>query len=190
MMPLAVRKRRGSPPPMLSTIVVTPAAAADAAGRARAFMRTLAALVPAAVEGVVRDVTLLQVGDGASLAGIADEAGCQVVEERDFPAALARGVAGARSPWIFVVKAGTVPSRCFGEEAARALEGGLPAGGALLLREQPTSLPARWFPSLAPVAGVILSRDRLSGAPCAGFADVVRRARPARTLPTSAFALR
>ncbi len=174
---------------MLSTIVVTPPAAADATGRAGALLRTLAALVPAAVEGVVRDVTLLQVGDATSLAGIADEAGCHIVEERDFPAALARGVAGARSPWIFVVKAGTVPSRLFGEEAARALEGGLEAGRALLLREQPTSLLARWFPSLAPVAGVILPRERLSGAPCAGFADVVRRARPARTLPSTAFAL-
>ena len=175
---------------MLSTIVFTPPAAADTAGRAGALMRTLAALVPAAVQGVVRDVTLLQVGNMASLAGIADEAGCHIVEERDFPAALARGVAGARSPWIFVVKAGTVPSRLFGEEAARALEGGLEVGRALLLREQPTSLPARWFPSLAPVAGVILPRERLSGTPCASFADVVRRAHPARTLPSTASALR
>lgn len=175
---------------MLSTIVVTPSAAADATCRAGAFMRTLAALVPAAVEGVVRDVTLLQVGGAVSLAGVADEAGCHVIEEHDFPAALARGVAGARSPWIFVVKAGTVPSRLFGEEAARALVGGVEAGRALLLREQPTNLLTRWFPSLAPVAGVILQRDRLSSAPCAGFADVVRRARPARTLPSTAFALR
>ncbi|RYC33522.1 hypothetical protein D3273_03380 [Lichenibacterium minor] len=171
---------------MLSTIVVPLPAAADANGRPGALLRTLAALVPATVEGVVRDVTLLQVGEAASLADIADEAGCQFVEERDFPAALARGVAGARSPWIFVVKAGTVPSRLFGEEAARALEGGLEAGRALLLREQPASLLTRWFPALAPVAGVILPRDRLAGAPCASFADVVRRARPARTLPTAA----
>ena len=147
---------------MLSTIVVTPSAAADATGRAGAFLRTLAALVPAAVEGVVRDVTLLQVGDAASLAGIADEAGCHVVEERDFPAALARGVAGARGPWIFVVKAGTVPSRLFGEETARALDGGLEVGTALLLREQPTSLLARWFPSLAPS---LASSCRATGSP-------------------------
>ena len=187
-MPSTARSRRAKPFPMLSTIVVT--SSAPATGRAGALMRTLAALVPATVEGVVRDVTLLQVGDTASLAGIADEAGCQVVEEGDFPAALARGVAGARSPWIFVVKAGTVPSRLFGEEAAYALEGGLGASRALLLREQPTGVLARWFPSLAPVVGVILPRDRLSRASCTGFADVVRRARPARTLPTPAFAPR
>ena len=175
---------------MLSTIVVTPPAAGTATARSRALMGTLAALVPAAVKGVVRDVTLLQVGDTASLAGIADEAGCHVVEDRDFPAALARGVAGARSSWIFVVKAGTVPSRLFGEEAARALEDGPEAGPTLLLRQQPTGLLARLFPSLAPVVGVILPRERLSGVPCADFADVVRRARRARTLPTSASALR
>ncbi len=188
-MSFAAPKPRGSAHLMLSTIVVTPPAAAGASGRAGALMRTLAALVPATVDGVVRDVTLLQVGDSGSLAEIADEAGCLVVEERDFPAALARGVARARSPWIFVVKAGTVPSRLFGEEAARALEGGLQAGHALLLREQPTGPLTRWFPSLAPVAGVILPRDRLAGAPCTSFADVVRRARPARALPSSAFAI-
>ncbi len=174
---------------MLSTLVLAPPVA-DAPRRASALLRTLAALVPAAVEGVVRDVTLLQVGDAGSVAGIADEAGCQIIEEPDFPAALARGVAGARSPWIFVVKAGTVPSRLFGEEAAQALETSLRTGGALLLREQPTGVLARWFPSLAPVAGVILPRARLAEFRCTSFADLVRRARPARTLPTSAAASR
>ncbi len=169
---------------MLSTIVFSPSAPATGARPSGPLLRTLAALVPAAIEGVVRDVTLLQVGDATGMAGIADEAGCQLVEEKDFPAALARGVAGARSPWIFVVKAGTVPSRIFGEEAARALEDEIGEGGALL-REAPTGL-ARWFPSLAPVVGVILPRARLVGTRCASFDDVVRQARPARTLPTSA----
>lgn len=175
---------------MLSTIVVTSPAGADAGGRAGALTRTLAALVPATVEGMVRDVTLLQVGGAASLAGIADEAGCRIVREADFSAALARAVAEARSSWIFLLKAGAVPSRLFGEEAARALEGGSEDGPSLLLREQPTSVLARWFPALAPVAGVILSRGRLSGAPCPSFVDVVRRARPARALPTAAFTVR
>lgn len=173
---------------MLSAIVLTPPAA-DATGVARAVLRTLAALVPATIEGVVRDVTLLNVGDAGDLAGIADEAGCRAVAERDFPAALARSVAGARSPWVFVVEAGTVPSRLFGEEAARALEGRWEAGGALLLRETPKGL-ARWFPSLAPVAGVILPRTRLAEIRCGSFADLVRRARPAHTLPTAAAARR
>jgi hypothetical protein len=173
---------------MISTLVLTPPAAVDASRRASALLRTLAALVPATVEGVVRDVTLLQIGED-SLAGIADEAGCHMVEEGDFPAALARGVAGARASWIFVVKAGTVPSRLFGEEALRALEASPASGEALLLREQPKSFLSRWFPSLAPVAGVILPRARLAEVRCASFADVVRRAGRARTLPTSAFTL-
>ena len=174
---------------MLSTLVFAPPAAHDATRRASALLRTLAALVPATVEGIVRDVTLLQVGGGPSFAEIADEAGCHVVEDRDFPAALARGVAGARSSWIFIVKAGTIPSRIFGEEAARALEGSLATGGALLLREQPNGFLARCFPALAPVAGVILPRARLTEGRCASFAEVVRRARPARSLPTSATTL-
>lgn len=171
---------------MISTLVVTPPAAVDAPHRAHALLRTLAALVPATIEGVVRDVTLLQVGEG-SLAGIADEAGCHMVEEGDFPAALARGVAGARASWIFVVKAGTVPSRLFGEEALRALEGSPEPGDTVVLREQPRGFLSRWFPSLAPVAGVILPRARLAELRCTSFADVVRRAGRARTLPTSAY---
>lgn len=171
---------------MLSTIVITPSA--NTTGGAGAHRRTLAALVPATVEGVVRDVTLLQLDGADPLSSLADEAGCQVVAERDFPAALARGVAAARSPWIFVVAAGAMPSRIFGEEAARALDGRSTAAAALLLREPPRRLLARWFPSLAPVVGVILPRERLNGAPCASFAEVVRRARPARTLPTAAVA--
>lgn len=175
---------------MLSTLVFAPPTTDGAARRASALLRTLAALVPATVEGVVRDVTLLDVGGGQAFAEIADEAGCQMVAERDFPAALARGVAGARSPWIFVVKAGTIPSRIFGEEAVRAMEGCDETGGALLLREQPTGVLARLFPALAPVAGVILPRSRLAEARCASFADLVRRARPARSLPTSAIGQR
>ena len=170
---------------MLSTIVFSPPASAPGMRLAGPLMRTLAALVPATIEGVVRDVTLLQVGEADGVASIADEAGCRLVEEQDFPAALARSVAAARSPWIFVVKAGTVPSRIFGEEAARALEEASAEGGALLLRESPRGW-ARWFPSLAPVVGVILPRDRLTGKRCTNFAEVVRQARPARTLPTSA----
>lgn len=170
---------------MLSTIVFSPPAPAGATLAAGPLLRTLAALVPATIEGVVRDVTLLQVGSAGGIAGIADEAGCQFVAEADFPAALARSVAGARAPWVFVVAAGTVPSRIFGEEAARALDASVDRGGALLLRQVPTGL-ARWVPSLAPVVGVIMPRARLAQARCSGFADVVRLARPARTLPTAA----
>ncbi len=173
---------------MISTLVVTTPAVFDAPRRSIALLRTLAALVPATVEGVVRDVTLLQVGEG-SLAEIADEAGCSMVEEDDFSAALARGVAGARSSWIFVVKAGTVPSRLFGEEALRALEGLLTTGGALVLREQPRGFLSRCFPSLAPVAGVILPRARLAEARCASFAEIVRWAGRAQTLPSAASTL-
>ena len=145
---------------MLSTIVFSPPAPANGVRPSGPLLRTLAALVPATIEGVVRDVTLLQIGvDG--------------------------GVSAARSPWIFVVKAGAVPSRIFGEEAARALDEASSQDGVLLLRESPLGW-ARWFPSLAPVVGIILTRDRLAETRCTSFAELVRQARPARTLPTSA----
>ncbi len=48
------------------------------------LLRTLAALVPATIEGVVRDVTLLQIGVDGGVSTIADEAGCRFVEEKGF----------------------------------------------------------------------------------------------------------
>ncbi len=170
---------------MLSTLVFSPPVSPTGARPFGPLLRTLAALVPATIEGVVRDVTLLQIGVEGGVSTIADEAGCRFVEEEDFMAALARGVAAARSPWVFVVKAGAVPSRIFGEEAARALDEASGQDGVLLLRASPLGW-ARWFPSLAPVVGIILPRARLAETRCTSFAELVRRTRPARTLPTSA----
>ena len=42
----------------------------------------------------------------------------------------------------------------------------------------------RLLPVLAPVAGVIAPRHVLEGGRLKDFADVLRRVRPARTLPT------
>lgn len=170
---------------MLSVIVFSPPDASGAMHPAGPLLRTLAALVPAAIEGAIRDVTLMQVGAAGGVSAIADEAGCRFVEDPDFSGGLARSVAGARSSWIFVVKAGTVPSRIFVEEAARALDGTLGPGGALLLRRARTGL-ARLVPAPAPVVGVILPRARLAERRCASFIDVVRRAKPARTLTVAA----
>ena len=80
---------------MLSTIVFSPPDLANGVRPSGPLLRTLAALVPATIEGVVRDVTLLQIGGEGEVSTIADEAGCRFVEEKDFPAALARGVAAA-----------------------------------------------------------------------------------------------
>ena len=172
---------------MLSTILIPPPAPAGRSAAAAPLARTLAALVPATVEGVIRDVLLLSLPDDREVAALADEAGCRLVDGSDFGEALARAVAAARSMSLFVLRAGTVPSRLFGEEVARSLDGEAAASGALVLREEPMRGFARLLPGcLAPIAGVILPRARLAGTRCDRFSDVVRRARPAKPLPSRA----
>lgn len=167
---------------MLSTIVLLPTSTDAGSHRLAAVLRTLACLVPPTMQGVVRDVTLLEVGKSADAAGIADEAGCRIVQAEDFGTALARCLADARSSWIFAVRAGAAPGRSFGEDVSAALEFPAEPLRALLLRQDRGAL-GRTIPSLAPVAGVITPRERLLGAPCRSFGEILRRARPARDLP-------
>ena len=168
---------------MLSTIVIVPA---DTVGKKHPYgplLRTLAALVPPTVDGTIRDVTLLRVGESADAANIADEAGCRIVQADGFGTAMSRCVAGARASWILILRAGAAPGIAFGEDVASAFEEFGDAMQALLLRQVGSGL-GRVVPGLAPVAGVIASRARLEGRGFKDFADVVRRIRPARTLRT------
>ncbi len=167
---------------MLSVIVIVPSL--ESPGRQpslAAVLRTLSALVPATIDGAVRDVALLVVGDGGEVSAIADEAGCGFIREASFEAAMARGIAEARATWICVLQAGALPGRGFAEDVANALEEAGDPPHALLLRGEGGRF-GRIFPSLAAVAGVIAPRQRFSGRACASFADLLRNARPARTL--------
>ncbi len=67
--------------------------------------RTLAALVPGAVEGLIREVLVLDRGSTDGSARVADAAGCSFLENTDLAAALAR----ARSDWVFLVEPGARP---------------------------------------------------------------------------------
>lgn len=168
---------------MLSTIVIVPN---EPTGKTHPFasvLRTLAALVPPTVDGTIRDVTLLRVGESADAANIADEAGCRIVQAEEFGTALNRCVAAARASWILILQAGAAPGQAFGEDVASALDGSGDPPRSLVLRQVGAGL-SRLMPSLAPVAGVIASRSHLEGTGFKDFADVVRRSRPARTLPT------
>ena len=172
---------------MLSAILVPSPATTGRSGAAGPLMRTLAALVPASVDGIVRDVALLNLLDDGEITALADEAGCRVVDGSDFAEALARAVSAARSTSLLVLKAGSVPSRLFGEEIMRSLDPEPEGSRSLVLREEPTGAFARMLPGcLAPVAGVILSRTRLADTRCGDFRAVVRRAGPVRPLPSPA----
>jgi rSAM/selenodomain-associated transferase 2 len=87
---------------MISVIVPTLNAEAGLA-------QTLAALVPAAVDGLVREVIVIDGGSSDATAAIADEAGATVVERsggRGYQ--LMAGARRARFPWLLFLHADTV----------------------------------------------------------------------------------
>src|SRR5436305_15262028 len=67
--------------------------------------RTLAFLVSAAVQGLVRDAVLIG-EDGAALGYVADYAGCTLVTESEPAKALGEALATARSEDVFLLRAG------------------------------------------------------------------------------------
>lgn len=165
---------------MLSAIILVPGEPSSKMHPFGPLLRTLAALVPATIEGAVRDVTLLKVGESADVANIANEAGCGIVQAAEFGVAFGRSLAGARTPWICLLQAGTIPGPSFGEDVAAALDDAGDPPRALLLRSGGAF--ARYVPALSKVAGLVAPKSRLAATSCGSFADVVRRSRPARSL--------
>jgi hypothetical protein len=165
---------------MLSAIVLatdakTPLAASDA------IVRTLSALVPAAIEGLLRDVTLAGLM-GGELPHIADHAGCTLIESEDARAVLREALAAARGPNVLIIRAGRAPEAGYIEEIADLLAGRGAAERGALLRDRPETFLSRTFPGLAPVAGVISTREALMKLGATSLSSLARRAGPAVTL--------
>ncbi len=164
---------------MLSALVLaadarTPQSAPDA------VVRTLAALVPAAIEGLLRDVTLAGLA-GSELAKIADHAGCEFLESAQGASVLSEGLKLTRGPHLLVLRAGRVPEPGFIEEIGDFLARSDAARGALM-REAPETFLARTFPGLAPAVGLVAARQRMIDAQAQDLAGLVRALRPALTL--------
>jgi hypothetical protein len=81
---------------MLSVVI-------EADDDAEALVRTLASLVPGAVEGAVREVIICDAAHRAVIRDIADQTGCRYVGG----AAAAKGLAGARSDWLLLLEPGS-----------------------------------------------------------------------------------
>jgi hypothetical protein len=153
-----------------------------AAGRqdpALAFTRSLGALVPAAVAGLVRDVTIAGLA-GQDLGTIADHAGCGFVEAEAEADWLREALALAKGPDCLLMCAGYVPGPGFIEEL-RDIENRPNARG--VFRAEPGSWHQRLVPRLAPVAAAIAPMDLW---PAQGTQDFQRMARglKGRTLRT------
>ena len=87
---------------MISVVIPTLNAEAD-------LPRTLTALVPAAVDGFVRDVVIVDGGSTDATAKVAEEAGAHFVSsERGRGQQLAEGARRAKGPWLLFLHADTV----------------------------------------------------------------------------------
>jgi rSAM/selenodomain-associated transferase 2 len=86
--------------------------------------RTLTALSPAAVEGLVKDVIVADGGSEDLTCRIADEAGARVVRsEKGRGRQLAAGVSAARGRWLLFLHADTVLQPGWEEDAFRHIQG-------------------------------------------------------------------
>src|SRR5258706_5675321 len=93
----------------------------------RPLVRTLAALVPGAAAGLIREVIISDAGSRDDTAAVADVAGCDViVASGSVGAGLKQAAQRAKAPWLLFLRPGTVPdadwigeARTFIDEAER-----------------------------------------------------------------------
>ena len=102
---------------MLSVIIPTE-------GVEQPTVATLAALVPGAAAGVVREVLLVDGADNGVIERVADVAGCRFLRfAGSRTAALAAGAREARSPWLMFLRAGAVLDTGWIEETTQFIQG-------------------------------------------------------------------
>jgi glycosyltransferase involved in cell wall biosynthesis len=76
----------------------------------RLLAHTLAALVPGALDGILREVIVADAGSSDGTAKVADVAGCRFIEMTGRRGAqLAAAATTARAPWLWFVQPGSIP---------------------------------------------------------------------------------
>jgi glycosyltransferase involved in cell wall biosynthesis len=101
---------------MLSVVIATENAE-------QRLLPTLAALVPGAMAGVVREVIVADAGSSDATATIADAAGCRIdVLQAPLGERLRQAAASARAGWLLFLRPGAVPDATWTEEARRFIE--------------------------------------------------------------------
>jgi Glycosyl transferase family 2 len=158
---------------MLSVIIPTE-------GLEQPAVATLAALVPGAAAGVVREVLLVDRADSDTIERVADVAGCGFLAFKGTrAAALAAGARQARGPWLMFLHAGAVLDSGWIEETTQFVErvsaSGRPRAGIFRYARSPYAEPslrerlkflARMVAGPSAEQGLLIARDhyeRLGG---------------------------
>jgi hypothetical protein len=124
---------------MLSVIIPTD-------GLEQPAVATLAALVPGAAAGVIREVLLIDRAGTGVIERVADVAGCGFMPfAGSRAAALAAGARQARSPWLMFLHAGAVLDAGWIEETTQFIQGvsnsGRPRAGIFRYARSPYAEP-------------------------------------------------
>src|SRR5258705_10660892 len=102
---------------MLSVIIPTE-------GVEQSAVATLAALVPGAAAGIIREVLLVDRAGTGVIERVADVAGCRFLSfEGTRAAAMAAGARTSRSPWLMFLHAAAVLDRAWIEETTQFIQG-------------------------------------------------------------------
>ena len=126
----------------------------SARNAARPLAATLMPLIPPAVDGVVRQVIVVDGRSSDSTAKVADDAGADIVESAGGRGAqLADGAARARFPWLLFLDAGTVLEDGWEQSATTFMrrvdcDERAVAAGAFTLRLDDTGLAPRLIEQL------------------------------------------
>ncbi len=109
----------------------------------RALVSTLAALVPAAMEGFITEVVVADAGSRDDTAAVADVAGCKFRSlEGPLGKRLRTAAAAARAPWLLFLRPGTILDAPWAAEARRFVEQPSPDAYAAAFRRGAPAQPA------------------------------------------------
>ncbi|HLN08124.1 MAG TPA: glycosyltransferase [Xanthobacteraceae bacterium] len=98
----------------------------------RPLLTTLAALVPGAAAGTIREVIIADAGSRDQTQEVADVAGCRILVQPAAPSAarLKAGAAMARGPWLMFLEPGVVPDAVWITEVTRFIDAAERSGNA------------------------------------------------------------
>jgi hypothetical protein len=145
-----------------------------------AVVRTLGALVPAAVAGLIGDVALIGPDGFVDLGAIADHAGCELLVGERESAVLRQALAARRREAVLVMLPGYAPGPGFLEELADMFGPSEREFRAAILRERPDGLLG--FIGRRRIAGILARKDALLRLPLSSFDRLVKKARSSRNL--------
>jgi hypothetical protein len=169
-----------SEPSMLSVII-------PAAGVEQTAVASLAALVPGAAAGIVREVILVDGSGNGVIERVADVTGCRFLRfDGSRAAAMAAGARQARSPWLMFLHAGAVLESGWIEETTQFIQAvsssGRPRAGIFRYARSPyaessfrdgVKFVARMIAGPSADQGLLIARDHYER--LGGYAPDARR---------------